>query len=106
MVVVKALTRCDLVIDRVEPYGDRNHHRGDRQGVEERREEGRGNGEHEGQEHLRTNAKEDLRKEEKKQFAHEVDARHHEHQQQDDREIGEDLRPDAFRIGHADEHGF
>ena len=85
--VIEVLAGGHLVVDPVEAHRDGDDDRRYRKGVEKRRKKRRREGEHQRQQHLRLHAQQDLGEREQQELAQEVDARHHEHQQHDDREI-------------------
>ena len=99
--VVKGLARCHLVIDAIEADGDADDHRGHGQRIEKGRQKGGHRREQHGKQGLGANAEQNLGEGEQQQLLHEENARHHEHQQQDDREVAEHFHAQGFRRGHA-----
>ena len=96
----------EAAIDLVEADSDADDDGGDRERIEERGKERRDGAEHERQQNLVADVDQQLGEGEEQQILHEVDARHHEHQQQDHREVVLHLLEDVPGAGHADEQRF
>ncbi|MNX76637.1 hypothetical protein D3C86_1081500 [compost metagenome] len=106
MLTLKLVAGGHLVIDGVETGGDADDHGDHRQGVEEGGQEGRHQAEGEGEQGLGMDADQHLGEDVEQQLFHEIDAGHHEDQQQQHFDVGHQLMLDLVRRGHADEHGF
>ncbi|MNM74160.1 hypothetical protein D3C81_859130 [compost metagenome] len=105
-VLARVVTRGDAVIHRVKAYGGTDDHGGHGQGIEERRQEGRQEAEHQGQRGLGANPQQQAREQVQQQVLHEVDTGHHEHQQQDHREVVQQLVIQRLGRGHLQQQGF
>ncbi len=88
----------------VEAGAHRDQHRDDRERIEKGRERRRGQAEDQGQRESRADAEQDLREHEQQQLAQEVDARDHEHEQQDDRHGSQRFVVDRSRRRQSDQH--
>ena len=98
-----AAIRGEAVVDRVEPRRDGDDDRDHRERVEEGREQRRRADEGEREQELRAHRDQQLREHHQQQVTQEVDARDHEDQQQDDREVRHRLVVDALGAGQADD---
>ena len=82
------LARRNLVVDAVKAHGHRDNHGRHGQCIEKCRQERRDERKHQRQHDFRAHAQQYLREYVQQHLTQEVDARNHEHQKHDDREIG------------------
>ena len=104
--VVVLQTGRHLVVNAVETGGHGNDHRRHREGVQERRQQGCKHAEQQGDAELGAHADQNLGEGEQQHLFHEGDTRHHEDQQQDDREVGLGFMIDSLGRRHADDDSF
>ncbi len=94
------------VIHRIKPAGDSNQHRGHCQGIEKCREKSRHQTKQQAQQPLAANAKQQACEYRQQQILHEENTRHHEHEQQDNRQVARHLPVHGCGSGHTDQDGF
>jgi hypothetical protein len=92
------------VIHGIEAHADADQYGGHGQGIEKGGQERGDEAEQERQQDLGADFQEDAGEHEQQQFLHEVDARHHEHEQQNHLEVRLGLVKHRMRIGHAEHH--
>jgi len=100
------LARRDLVIHRVEANAHADENSGNGKGVQKCGQHCRNQRKQQRKNFLGSNIQKNFGEDIQEQILHEVDARHHEHQQQDDFEVGLSLVVNRVGVGHADNDGF
>ena len=81
-IVIVRPRRSDFVINTVETHGDANHDRDNGQRVEKCGKKGGSDAKRQRQQHLAADAEQQTGEDEQQQLLHEIDPRHHKHQQQ------------------------
>ena len=94
------------MVNTVKADGDADHHRHNRQRIQEGREESRGEAKRQREQRFRRNAQQQTGEDKQQKLLHKVDPRHHEDQQQQDFKIRRYLVFNMLRAGHSNDHGF
>ncbi len=105
-VVIVRPRRSGFVINTVEANGYADHDGDNGQRVEEGGEESGRDAKRQRQQHLAANAEQQTGEDEQQQLLHEVDTRHHKHQQQQDFKITGHFFANMPGRGHTDKYRF
>ena len=103
--VLIALAGSHPVINSIETHGNRDNNGRYRQGIQKSRQQRGRTAKQHRQRRLGPHTHQDLGEGDQQQLLHEIDPRHHEHQQQDHREIGEHLQIHCIRGSQPDQQG-